>query len=96
MDSVNSDHKSSSESPQVSDERLIMPIPAGDVPPRDIVLCSGCGALTTTKYWDVHVGTHQDLNEIVEVLREVSRRMFDDPDMTVGAEIQRWLAKLNG
>lgn len=81
MDSENTDHKSSSESPQVSDERVIMPIrlewPTDLL--GDCVLCSGCGTITTKKYWDVHLGTHQDMDEVVEVLREVSRRMFDDP-----------------
>lgn len=101
MDSVNTDHKSPSESPQVSDKALIMPILLDDaIIPTDFVLCSGCGALTTTKYWDVHLGTHQDFQEVVDVLRDVTKTLYapgTTADFYVSNEvrqiIQHWASK---
>ena len=76
-----------------NEQALIMPVALSEEPHaiNDMVMCTGCGVPVFKKWWDTHAGTHQDFQEVVEVLRSVSDRMFGPQQPgTLSDQIEKW------
>lgn len=57
----------------------------------EVIFCGDCGNMVCKALWEKHAESHEKFDEVVEVLRAVSERMFREPG-TLSEDIERRIA----